>query len=168
METLRGQGRLLVVVVDDAVAAPRGGRSSAGGRPRARRGDKARPAAPALILIAEDEIVTALHLEGLLSRLGYEVVGIVADARSALATAERQRPDLVLMDIRLRDADGIAVAGELVARLGIRPVYLTAHSDPATRQRAEATRPLGWVLKPAADGDIAAALQEAIAQLRTA
>jgi DNA-binding NarL/FixJ family response regulator len=168
MEAPRRQEWLIVVVLHDRVGAHRDRSSGAG--PRARSlddGGGAVAAEPARVLIAEDEILTALHLESLLTRLGYVVVGIAADASRAIRAAEQQRPDLVLMDIRLGASDGITAAEEIASRLGIRAVYLTAHNDPATRQRAQVTRPLGWVVKPASDGEIKAALDQAFARLRT-
>jgi CheY-like chemotaxis protein len=121
---------------------------------------------PVRVLIVDDDWLTAFHLEGLLGRLGYAVVAIAADARSAIEAADRERPDLVLMDIRLRYSDGIQAAKEISTRFGIRPVYLTAHNDPATQQRAQASRPLGWLVKPATDDEVAAALQQAVLRLR--
>ena len=169
MEAPRRQEWLIVVVLYDWVGAHRDRGPVACPRARSLDDDEGGGVAaePARVLIAEDEILTALHLESLLTRLGYVVVGIAADASRAIRAAEQQRPDLVLMDIRLGASDGITAAEEIASRLGIRAVYLTAHNDPATRQRAQVTRPLGWVVKPASDGEIKAALDQAFARLRT-
>ena len=121
---------------------------------------------PVRVLIVDDDWLTAFHLQGLLGRLGYAVVAVAADARTAVDAAERERPDLVLMDIRLRYSDGIQAAEEIATRFGIRPVYVSAHNDPATQRRAQASRPLGWIVKPATDDEVAAALQQAILRLR--
>lgn len=121
---------------------------------------------PVRILIVEDDWLTAFQLESLLGRLGYAVVAVVADADAAIEAADRERPDLVLMDIRLRYSDGVEAAKQIASRFGIRPVYLTAHNDPATQRRAAASRPLGWLVKPATDDEVAAALQQAVSRLR--
>src|SRR5262245_63945941 len=61
------------------------------------------PAKPARILVVEDEAVVALDVQGRLRRLGYQVVGTAASYASAISQAAELRPDLVLMDIALRD-----------------------------------------------------------------
>src|SRR5215471_12783696 len=78
------------------------------------------PAKSARILVVEDEAVVALDVEDRLRRLGHEVVGTADSCATALALAEEVRPDLVLMDIALRDgADGIATAERLRAELAV-------------------------------------------------
>jgi two-component system, response regulator PdtaR len=100
------------------------------------------------LLIVEDDYFIALQSESALTAAGYEVIGIVANAAEAVSTAMRENPDLVLMDIRLaRGSDGIEAATQLF-QFGIRSIFVTAHSDPATRSKAAAAEPLGWVLKP--------------------
>ena len=90
------------------------------------------------------EILTALDIEHLVQQLGYEVCGIAASAPEAVQTADDLRPDLVLMDIRLaRGTDSIQAAGEIRTRFDIASLYLSAHTDAATLNRAQATRPLG-------------------------
>ncbi len=100
------------------------------------------------IMIVEDESLVAEDLQNCLSRSGYEVVGIADTFAGAKSMAETERPDLVLLDIRLKGPrDGIELAGEL-RRRDIGYVYLTSHSDEGTLARAEVTEPLGYVLKP--------------------
>ena len=61
----------------------------------------------------------------------------------------RRRPSLALMDIRLAsERDGIDAARELFQEFGIRCIFVTAHDDPHTRNRAEPGAPLGWLTKP--------------------
>ena len=70
-------------------------------------------------------------------------------ADQAVAIAERERPDVVLMDIRLLGSrDGIDAAEEINHRLGIGSIFVTANTDPQTRRRAEAVRPIGFLEKP--------------------
>jgi DNA-binding NtrC family response regulator len=103
----------------------------------------------ATILIVEDEAIIAKDLSEQLTRLGYEVLGITATGEEAVVLARERRPDVVLMDIRLKGPmDGIRAAGA-IGRDGKAPViYLTAHSDSATLQRAKLTGPVGYILKP--------------------
>ena len=100
------------------------------------------------IMIVEDESLVAEDLQSCLARSGYEVVGIADTFDEAKHLAERARPDLALLDIRLKGPrDGIELAGEL-RRQNIGFVYLTSHGDEGTLARAEVTEPLGYVLKP--------------------
>lgn len=104
---------------------------------------------PASILIVEDEMLIALSTSATLSDLGYEVIGIAATAEDALRSAARQRPDLVLMDITLRErGDGIEAAQRLKEQLGIPVLFVTAHADGATMERAAALKPVGYLVKP--------------------
>lgn len=104
---------------------------------------------PASILIVEDEMLIALFTSATLSDLGYSVIGIAATAEAALQSAAEHRPDLVLMDITLRgQRDGIDAAQLLRERLGIPILFLTAHADGATMERAAMVEPVGYLVKP--------------------
>ena len=101
------------------------------------------------LLIVEDERVVALDLRGALEDLGYAVIGSAASSDAALEAIDRERPDLVLMDIRIDGSiDGIQTAGILRTRYQIPVVYLTAHVDDATLARALETEPAGYLVKP--------------------
>ena len=101
------------------------------------------------VLIVEDEFFISLHTKGLLQALGHVAVAVAVSADQAVAIAERERPDVVLMDIRLLGPrDGIDAAEEISRRLGIGSIFVTANTDPQTRRRAEAVRPLGFLEKP--------------------
>ncbi len=101
------------------------------------------------ILIVEDEIIVAEDLSGKLRRLGYGIAGIAAAGEEAIGMACDLRPNLVLMDVRLEgEMDGIETAREIQRRQDTPIVYLTAHSDAATLNRAKLTGPFGYILKP--------------------
>ncbi len=92
------------------------------------------------ILIVEDEALIALEIEKRLRHLGHEVCGIASCDTVALTLATEQRPDLILMDIRLAgNMDGIEIAAMIRERLAIPTVYLTAHIDEMTLERAKQT-----------------------------
>ena len=100
------------------------------------------------VMIVEDESLVAEDLHMCLERFGYEVVGIADTAEGARRLARETAPDLALLDIRLKGThDGIDVAEQL-RRDNVGFVYLTSHADQATLSRAQATEPLGYVLKP--------------------
>src|SRR5262245_4515621 len=90
----------------------------------------------ARILIVEDEVIVARDLQEQLTRLGYGIAGRAGGADGAVELAREQRPDLVLMDIRLDgQRDGIDAAKIIQADLGLPVVYLTAHTDDGTLDR---------------------------------
>jgi DNA-binding NarL/FixJ family response regulator len=101
------------------------------------------------ILVVEDDHLVAMDLEAALHEAGFAVVGTAATAEDAIALARAERPALAIMDIRLASArDGIDAALELFRGQGLRCIFATAHSDAATKQRAQPARPLGWLAKP--------------------
>lgn len=107
------------------------------------------------ILVVEDEAIIAADIADRLRGLGYEVAGTCATAEAALEAVDRQTPDLVLMDIRIKgEQDGIEAAQQI--RLGHRlpVVYLTAHADDDTLGRAKVTEPFGYVVKPFEDREL--------------
>src|SRR5439155_4771207 len=86
-----------------------------------------------------------------------------ASGAEALRMAEETRPDLVLMDIRIQgDIDGIETASRLNAVRAAPVVYLTAYSDDSTLERAQATRPYGYLLKPFSEREMHATIQMAL------
>jgi DNA-binding response OmpR family regulator len=100
-------------------------------------------------LIVEDEILIAEELRERLSRLGFKVIAVVDTADLGVAIATSEHPDLVLMDIRLRgEKDGVEAAMEIRRQVDVPIVYLTAHSDGLTVERAKQTEHDGFILKP--------------------
>jgi two-component system, response regulator PdtaR len=101
------------------------------------------------VLLVEDEYFIAVELEYWLSEAGHEVVAVATRADEAIAAAQANLPDLVVMDIRLKGlADGIEAAREIYSQLGIRCLFATAHPDVRARIRAAPSQPLGWLAKP--------------------
>lgn len=104
-----------------------------------------------------------MHLEDLLWTLGHHPCGAAADAAGALALAERERPDLALMDLALAGGDdGREVARELRRRYGVPSLFVTGNPDLLETPEGRAAAPLGVVGKPFRDEDIANALKAAI------
>ncbi len=101
------------------------------------------------ILIVEDERIVAEDLKRLLIKMGYAVTGIAASGEDALKSVKASLPDLVLMDIRIQGPqDGIETAEHLYAEYNVPVSYLTAYADATTLERAKATMPFGYILKP--------------------
>lgn len=103
----------------------------------------------ARILVVEDEAVVAMDIADALTSMGYSVVGTCFRAEEAIEKVASSSPDLVIMDIVLQgDIDGISAAQTIGERYHTPVVFLTAHSDEATLQRAKLTNPFGYILKP--------------------
>lgn len=101
------------------------------------------------VLVVEDEAIVALDIANGLRASGYEVVGTFDTSEKALEAISTLRPDVVLMDIVLKGAmDGIAAAGLISDTFSIPVIFLTAHADEATLQRAKLSQPYGYILKP--------------------
>ncbi len=126
----------------------------------------ATPSSPR-VLVVEDDHLVAMEIEMALLDAGFTVVGIAASAEKAAALARAEKPDLAIMDIRLNGArDGVDAALEIFNENGIRCIFATAHSDPATLQRAQLAQPLGWVSKPYAPDALVQAVRDGLADLR--
>lgn len=89
---------------------------------------------PHRILIAEDEAIVALDLGEIILSLGYVLVGYARTAADAIARTESEKPDLVLMDIRLGLSDGITAAQDIRRRLDVPVVFVSAHGNDLDRR----------------------------------
>jgi two-component system cell cycle sensor histidine kinase/response regulator CckA len=115
------------------------------------------------ILVVEDERVVARDLQRSLLDLGYSVPVTAASADQAILLATEHCPDLVLMDIRIKGKrDGIETASILRERFDVPIVYLTAFADEATLERAKATEPFGYLLKPVRITELRSAVEIAL------
>jgi two-component system response regulator len=115
------------------------------------------------VLIVEDEAITALMLRTEVTELGLEVIDVADTGKSAIASARRQRPDAILMDIRLKDeVDGIEAAKIINDNIPV--IYHTAFVDAATRDRAMTTKPVDFLEKPATSTQIASSLAKALSR----
>jgi PAS domain S-box-containing protein len=114
------------------------------------------------ILIVEDEPIVAKDLQETLREMGYDAYAIASSADDAIRRATEKCPDLVLMDIRIKgDRDGIQTAEILRQQFGVSVVYLTAHADDATIERAARTAPYGYLLKPIKSAELRSAIEVA-------
>lgn len=114
-------------------------------------------------LIVEDEILIAEELKERLLLLGFSVIAAVDSGEEGIAIATRERPDLVLMDIRLKGKkDGVQATEEIHRQVDVPIVYLTAHSDRLTVDRAKRTDYDGFVLKPFRAGELQSTIEIAM------
>jgi PAS domain S-box-containing protein len=119
--------------------------------------------AKAQIMVVEDEAIVALDIRTCLLSLGYAVPAVAASGEEAIQKATDTRPDLVLMDIKLKgEMDGVAAAHHLRDRFNLPVVYLTAHADEPTVQRAKVTEAFGYLLKPFDKKELQTAIEVAL------
>ena len=117
----------------------------------------------ARILIVEDEQITAEDLRDIITELGYTVIGVVSSGAEALERAEQERPNLALMDIRIKGSiDGTETARLLRERFDVPVIYLTAHADRETLDRAKQAQPLGYITKPFKQTELQASIEMAL------
>lgn len=115
------------------------------------------------ILLVEDELLIARHIEQMLKNLGYQVEGVVESGEQALRAAEEKSPDLVLMDIRLKgQLDGIQAATRIWKLYSIPIVYLTAFTDEDTLIKATLAEPFGYLIKPFDEKELLVAIELAL------
>jgi len=116
------------------------------------------------ILVVEDEKIVQLHLTKIVESTGHELIGAVGRSADALEAARLNKPDLVLMDIRLADGDdGIECAREISNQWGASIVFITAHSDSETLARAMPVEASGYLVKPFRAAEVATSISTALA-----
>ncbi len=112
------------------------------------------------ILIVEDEMVIAANISLQLTELGYEVTGILPRGDEALSHIKIDKPDILLMDIRLKgEMDGIETAHQIQKHYNIPIIYLTANADEVHFNRAKETHPYAFISKPFKKLDLQRAIE---------
>src|SRR5690242_19376064 len=115
------------------------------------------------ILIVEDEGIVATDMGRCLEDAGFSVSAIATSPEDALTEVSKSRPDLILMDIRIQgSADGIEAADELHQRFGLPVVFLTAHDDRDTLDRAKRAEPMAFLLKPFKPAELTSTVEIAL------
>ena len=115
------------------------------------------------ILIVEDEGILATGLQSLLEERGFDVVGLAATGRDAIASAAELWPDLIIMDIKLTgEMDGVEAARHIRERSDVAILYLTAYADETTLSSALGTSPFAYLVKPYEERELLAAIRTAL------
>lgn len=115
------------------------------------------------ILIVEDEPFIAENLQEMLGIFGYENTEIANSANQAIKAIKASRPDLVLLDVKIKgDQDGIELGSIIKEQYKVPFVYITSYSDKETVSRAKQTQPLGFIVKPFTKDDVYAAIEVAL------
>ena len=101
------------------------------------------------VLIVEDETITAMGIRKDLEKNGNITTNIVSNAVDAVIAADKDKPDLILMDIMLKGKlSGIDAAGIITGRYKIPIIYITAYQDDETYLTAHQTNPVKIIGKP--------------------
>ena len=123
-----------------------------------------KPHAPARVVIADDESIIRMDLREMLTHLGYEVVGEAADGRTALELVDKLRPDLVVLDIKMPQLDGIEAARELAVDHIAPVILLTAYSEQHLVDRAKDAGVAGYLVKPFRESELLPVIELALSQ----
>lgn len=101
------------------------------------------------VIIVEDDLILNLLYESYLERLGFQTEGELVYGKTAIETAKKIDPDLVVMDISLEgEVDGIEAMLEIRKFSDVPVIYITGNSDPYHVERAEKTSYLDYLTKP--------------------
>src|SRR5579884_221182 len=116
------------------------------------------------VLIADDETVQRMDLKDMLTANGYQVVGEAGDGVSAVNQARQYRPDLIILDIRMPEMDGLAAAKTIVQEQIAPVVLLTAFGDQPLVEQAKEVGVFNYLVKPLRESEVAPALEIALAR----
>ncbi len=116
------------------------------------------------VIIADDESLIRMDLREMLTNLGYLVVGEAGDGRSTVHLARELRPDIVIMDIKMPDMDGIEAAQILTSERIAPILLLSAYSQQELVQRARQAGVAGYMVKPFRESDLTPAIEVALAR----
>lgn len=117
------------------------------------------------IVIADDEPITRMDIKEILESCHYDVVGEAADGFDAIELCRQNKPDLVIMDIKMPLVDGLAAA-KIINNEGIAGavLILTAYSGNEFVQRAKEAKVIGYVVKPIDEKNLLPAVEIAISK----
>jgi response regulator NasT len=110
------------------------------------------------IAVADDEADMRDYFQKILPRLGHQVVAVAENGRQLVELCRRERPDLVITDIKMPDVDGIAAATAIYAEHPIPVILVSAYHDAELVERAEADHILAYLVKPIKQSDLGPAI----------
>jgi response regulator NasT len=121
---------------------------------------------PFRVVIAEDEALIRLDLKEMLEEEGYEVVGEAGDGETAVKLAVSQRPDLVILDVKMPVLDGLSAAEQIAAERIAPVVILTAFSQRDLVERARDAGAMAYLVKPFTKADLVPAIAMAVSRFQ--
>ena len=120
--------------------------------------------AASTVVVAEDEVLIRMDLAEMLTEEGYDVVGQAGDGATAVELAERLRPDLVILDVKMPVLDGIAAAEQIAGQRIAPVVILTAFSQRELVERARDAGAMAYLVKPFTQTDLVPAIEMAVSR----
>jgi len=117
-------------------------------------------------VIADDDPIIRMDLREMLAGMGYNVEGEAGDGKTAVDLARKGHPDLVIMDIRMPELDGIEAARILTSERIAPVLLLTAYSEPDLVQRAAQAGVIGYLVKPFREAQLGPAIEVTLARFR--
>jgi two-component system, response regulator PdtaR len=117
------------------------------------------------IVVAEDESLIRMDIVETLKDQGFDVVGEAGDGLKAIELAKELKPDLMVMDIKMPDMDGLSAA-EQIAKLRIPVVFLTAFSQQELVSRASEVGAMAFLVKPFSPEDLLPAIEVALSRFQ--
>lgn len=100
------------------------------------------------IIVADDEAVIRMGLKAMLHTLGHTVIATARNGREAIEKVKQFEPDMLLLDIKMPDMDGITAAQNLANEFPLPIVMLTAYSQKALVEKAVDAFVMGYLVKP--------------------
>lgn len=117
------------------------------------------------VFLVEDDNVLLLLLERMISKMGHSVVGKAVTGKDAIHLIDKNKPDLILMDIILKDnIDGISVAEQVTKNQDYDIIYITGNSDPINKVRASQVGYHDYLIKPASYSELEDSISRLISQ----
>jgi len=110
------------------------------------------------IAVADDESDMREYYRTILPRLGYDVVGVASNGREMVTVCQETNPDLVILDIKMPEVDGIEVAVELYRTRPVPVILVSAYHDSELMSRAEADHVMAYLVKPIKQADLQPAI----------
>jgi response regulator NasT len=110
------------------------------------------------VLIADDEAIRLLSLKSQLRNLEMDTVGEASNGREAVELARQLQPDLVILDIKMPEMDGIEAAKAITAERPVPIVLLTAYSERELAKRAIEAGIFAYLVKPISEADLLPAI----------
>src|SRR5262245_59985758 len=118
------------------------------------------------VLIADDEAMIRMGLRAMLEEVGHEVVGAATNGKSAVMLAQRTKPDLAILDIKMPELDGLEAARQIMVQRPLAIVMLTAYSQRESIEQAKAASVFAYLVKPVKEELLASTLELALARFK--
>jgi len=113
------------------------------------------------VMIVDDEFLIVMGLTQIVEDMGLEVCASAATAHEAVVLAEKYRPSIVLMDMRLQgERDGVDAAVAIHDRMDAKVIFITGSREPATTARIRSDHPAAVLFKPVSDGQLRATIEK--------